>query len=130
MRMFNDRIKVVNGYSPQDSAEATVASAAAITRDKNYEEAVAIFQVGTASGTPDSYTVTHKVQHKNLSGDSWEDFVTPVVVTADNTVTKIDLDAKSMKNLVQLVSVIDFTNGTSPKIEVSSVLVYGEAKHI
>ena len=127
MKHLGDKIKVVAGVLPVDSGAATLTSAD-ITRDKNYEEGKAIFQVGTPSGTPDSFTATCKVKHKELAGDNYVDFATGLVLSASGGIGTLDLDLKGAKSLLQMEIVLAFVNGTSPKIEAASCLVYGEPK--
>lgn len=131
MRHLGDRIKVEQGIPPQVSAEATVTTGGnGILRDKNYEEGEGIFSLGAASGTPDSFTVTCKIQHRQETGDSWEDFGDPLVLDADGEIGKIPLNLKGAKDYVRFSAAIDFENGTTPDIPLAGTLVYGEPKRV
>lgn len=130
MRHLDGRIKVISGYEPEVAEAGTVASPAAIERDKNYEEGVAVFVNGAATGAPSAMALTHKVQHREASGDAWADYAVAEDVTEDDKVTTIHLDAKDMKKYVQLVTVVAFTDGITPAVPISSTLIYGEPKYI
>ena len=47
-----------------------------------YEGAVLLVQTGAATGTPDSFTVTCKVQTRASSSDSWADYKPDGITTA------------------------------------------------
>lgn len=129
MRHLGDKISVVQGIIPQNqSGDGAVSSAAAITRDKNYEEGEVLCQLGAVTGTPTSFTVTYKLQHKELAGDAWVDEGQTKILSAANAIGKLDIDMKALKSLIQVVATVAFTGGTTPTVDLGSSIVYGEAK--
>lgn len=128
-------IKVFKASAPADSAAATITGSTidrATPGGTLYMSGVAHIALGAASGTPDSFTVTSKLQHSATTTDG--DFTdvtgaTGTTLTADAGETQFDFDCVGLKRYIRLIIVVTFVNGTSPKIEVASVIVLGGADH-
>lgn len=128
-------IKLFSASAPADSAAATITGTTidrATPGGTLYLSGVAHVQLGSASGTPDSFTVTSKLQHSDTTTSG--DFVdvtgaTGTTLTADASQTQFDFDCVGLKRYIRLILVVTFVNGTSPKIEVASTIALGGADH-
>jgi hypothetical protein len=117
----NQRGKIVSGNVPNAGSAATI-TGSGIDR-LGYESAQLHVASGTASGSPDAQTVDAYVQESsdnssftNISGAA----ITQI--TADSTQESVDIDLRAVKRYLKVVTVVAFTNGSSPKLPVASTL--------
>lgn len=131
MRIGFDLAKEKIGINPQDSAAGTVNGGAIdLLSFEQSDKAVALCQCGAASGTPTTQSVTFKLQHCDTSGGTYVDVTDggADAMTADNSVDKIPFQPSALKRYVRLVSVVAFTGGTTPAIEVAGTFLFDGLK--
>lgn len=82
-----------------------------------------IFNTGTVTGSPDSFTITCKLQESDSSGSGYADIATQssLVITASGTVGIVR--GIRTKKYVRCVATPAFTNGASPTMPVSANVV-------
>lgn len=127
-RMLNNNVLPVVAIIPQND-DGNAVSGADTTRDLNYEEGVILCAVGLVTGTPTSFSVIFKVQHKDVGG-SYADVGDTVTIIAGSSVAKLDVDMKALKAVFKVVATVAFVAGTTPALDLSAVTLYGEHKSV
>lgn len=79
--------------------------------------------VGAATGTPDSFSVTAKLQECDTSGGTFTDIVTQSSPGAQAAAGVVPLRGIREKQFVRIVQTIAFVNGTSPAIPTAGILI-------
>lgn len=100
--------------------------------------AVAFAATGSATGSPSAQSHTFVVQHADDDGSGSPDTFAnltdadgndvEIVITADDTLTEVDVDLSGAKDHVRLIydaSESSFTAGTSPENILSGGIVFG-----
>lgn len=85
-----------------------------------------IFQVGAAGGSPDSYTVTCKLQESDDGTNNWGDCknMSSLVLSADKSIGFVR--ANRTKRYVRSVMTPAFTGGSSPSIAVAGTVLFAK----
>lgn len=115
------------GIKPQNSAAATV-NGAAVDRLR-YQSCVVVCMTGAATGSPTTQTLTFKVQDSADGTTGWADLedvggtVYSKVVSADDTVTDLDVKLGGARQYIRVVCTVAFTGGTTPRNDVAAALV-------
>ncbi len=118
-------LTAVSAVNPQSAAAGAVNGN---TVDRTgFTSGKLIVQTGATSGAPTAFTVDVKLQ-ESADGSTWSDVspavTVPTVSTADS-VASVDIDLSGLLNNVRAVATVGFTGGTSPAVNVGSVLVLG-----
>lgn len=131
-----DLVKMLKAVPPQDAAAGAI-EGGGIDRSK-YLSAALHVAVGAASGTPDSFSVTAKVQHSSddASADPYADYIGPesanvediTAIVADNGQTQLNINLSKAKKYVRAVVTVAFVSGSTPKIEVAATWAFGGAE--
>lgn len=82
----------------------------------------AISNVGAATGSPTSYTVTAKLQ-ESADNSNWTDIVTQSSPGAQTAAGSVALRGIREKQYVRVVQTIAFVSGTSPTIATSATII-------
>jgi len=123
---IQENTKNVLGLAPVDSTGAANNGAGIDTlAHANFGEVLTLITVGSASGTPDSFSVAAKIQQSSDdgSGDAYADVsgLTMTAITTNNGVGEIHFDKGELtERYFRVVVTPTFAGGTSPKIELSA----------
>lgn len=100
----------------------------------NREAIVDIF-AGAVGGTPDSFTVTVRVQD-SANGSSWANVTdtdiadAAVVISAANGRAQIGIRLESTRQYVRIVALPAFVNGTSPSVLLAASLLLAAPERV
>lgn len=83
----------------------------------------ALSHVGAATGTPDSFSVTAKLQESDTSGGTYTDLATQSSPGAQAAAGVVALRGIRTKKFVRIVQTIAFVNGSSPAIPTSGTII-------
>ena len=126
------KIKTVIGTPPGGIAAGTV-NGSAIDR-LGFYSCVLEVQTGAVGGGPTTQTLDCKLQHSDVSGSGYVDFVPGAVgsgavpqITAINTRNAQAIDLRGAKRYICVVSVTAFTGGASPTFGQAVVVILGSA---
>ena len=101
-----------------------------------FRTGIALLAVGSASGTPTSFSVDMKIQHGDESNGSdmadYEDVDGNVYeatqLIADDTQTYLNIFLDGAKRYVRVVITVAFVDGTTPAIPVNASLTLGDVE--
>jgi len=118
-------IKIVKGHSPADQVAGTI-NGAAIERT-NFKSCKLHAACGAASGAPSAQSVDSKLQESADGSTGWADIAGAAVtqMTGDDEEQTVDVDLGSALNYIRVVTVVAFTGGTAPAVEVQSAVALG-----
>jgi hypothetical protein len=93
-----------------------------------FDSCVLHVAVGTASGTPDSFSVAGKLQESD-DNSAFSDIAGASIaaIATDASEAHVNVNLAGCKQYVRAVVTPAFVNGTSPKIEVAATIVLGGA---
>lgn len=126
MRVIADKVKAYQLFAPLALASTTTSSAVQITTANMHPsgDAVAVVNVGAATGTPDSFTVVVTITASATSGGSYTALGAFTTNTAGSQIEHLPVPIDPARPFLKATATIAFVNGTSPKIPVSvSILV-------
>lgn len=130
MRSVFDEVLSKVSVRPQAATAGALNGGAVDTA--GFSSAMAIFENGAATGTPDSYTVDGKIQESADGSTGWTDVTGATItqITADNKSAQVRIEGlgTSRKRYLRAVATPAFVNGTSPKALVSALIVLGRAR--
>lgn len=140
--MIKARHTFMQAVRPTAERAASTVNGVAINRGATTAEIaddlLFVFETGATSGTPDSFTVTAKVEHSSDDGstDAYAQ-VTDLniveaatkVISAVNTVESLAVRAVGLKQYVRLVLTIAFVNGTTPKVYTNAFAILGKRRN-
>lgn len=120
------------------TAAGTVNGTAIDKEDEISDEGVLVVQTGATSGTPDSFTVTFKIEHSDDNGDT--DAYAAVTdlniveaatktVTAENAVGTLAFKTAGLKRYFRAVLTRAFVAGTTPKVYADAIFVFGKRRY-
>ena len=98
-----------------------------------WDDAVAVLNVGAASGSPDATSVSMKIQDSD-DNSHWADAVDEsgnAIATKPvgaSTVTSISFSRSRLRRYILVMVTVAFTGGTTPAVPVSATLVFGSPK--
>lgn len=126
-------VKVAIGVAPLNHAAGAVIGSA-IDR-LGFNSMVLVTQVGTVTGTPDSFSVPSKVTHCATEGGTYADYQpggvaaagATTAVTAINTQARKSIDLSQAERYIKIVTTPALVNGTSPKVNACAVVILGGA---
>lgn len=114
-------------FSKQQAASAGLDSNKAYNRT-GFNSAILVVNVGEITGTPDSFSVAVKLQHRDVGGvfaDLTDAAITSI--TAANSIAIKNVDLSGAKAEIQARIVVTMTGGSTPKATMSVDLVLGGA---
>lgn len=83
----------------------------------------ALSQVGAATGSPTSFTVTAKLQESDTSGGTYTDLATQSSPGAQAAAGAVAVRGIRTKKFVRVVQTIAFVSGTSPTIATAAIVI-------
>ena len=124
-RNIGARINVQTGIDPANASAGTT-NGAAIDR-RGFLSCVLHHAAGAATGAPSAQTADAKLQDSADGSGGWADLsgAAAVQLTADDAEDELDIDLSAAKEFIRVVSVVGFTDGTSPAIPVAATVVLG-----
>lgn len=84
------------------------------------------FHVGTVTGSPDSFTVTCKLQESDTGSGSWADIATQTSLVLSSSGGRGFVRGIRTKRYVRCVVTPAFVSGSSPAIDCSSAVIYAK----
>lgn len=126
-------IGVVTSVAPQAATAETINGTAIDRFAHNMPLSCVLHQVtGAETGAPTTASVQTKLQH-SADDSAWSDYVQPgdsavaetSALTAANKENSFAIDLSSASRFIRAVSIVAFTGGTSPTIEVAADIVLG-----
>jgi hypothetical protein len=128
MKLTSAEIKTGLAIEPQNSQAATVTGV--VIDRKGYDSAVFTCVTGQASGSPSAQSAAFAVHSSATSGGVYAAISgATATVTADSTGSEISVDLRGEYRYIKLVSVVSFTGGSTPAVEVAGTYALGEAKN-
>jgi hypothetical protein len=123
-------LRVVTGQVPVLSAANAALKGAAIDRS-GFNSCVLHQARGAADGGPSAHSLDSQVQHSDTTTDGdFEDLPgvegSAVALTAAGQ-NELDINLSGAKRYIRVVSVIAFTDGSTPKIPIAVTVVLGGA---
>ena len=124
-------VDVVTSVLPQAAAAGTINGASIDRVAHGLAGSAVIHQVtGAETGTPTTVSVQTNVQHAP-DNSTWTNYIPPgastvaetAAVTAINTDASVAVDLSAAQRYVRVQTVVAFTGGTSPTIEVAADIV-------
>ncbi len=119
---------------PSTNSAAATTDGTAIDRmtqgaDQGWLSCILAFNVGSASGTPDSFTADCKLQESDASGSGFTD-ITGAAVTQRTAAGQgfVNVNLKGCKRYIRATVTVAFVNGTSPRLPVAATIVLGGAR--
>lgn len=131
IRDLGGETKQVIAIAPIDTTAATL-TGVSIDR-RGFADAVFSFQRGEDSGSPDDFSYTGKIQESDTTSNADFSDVSGAAITTltqdseVNAISNLRVDLRDLKRYVRAVSVISFTNGSTPKLAVSVLCTLGVA---
>ena len=124
-------IKCQGNVPPQSLSGTTAVNGAALDR-QGYGSGVIIAQVGTATGSPTSFTATVKLQESNTttSGDFTDVSGVSFVLDANSETSELDVDLAGLKQYIRVVITPAFVDGSSPTVPACASIVLGGADRL
>ena len=103
------------------------------SNNAHWEDGVLLVQVGEITGTPDSTTVTAKIQQSD-DNSTWSDAPVAALdgqkaIGGANQHRTVRFNRNALKRYLQAQVTVAFTGGTSPKAVVAAAWLFGGASH-
>ena len=130
-RNIGSLVVPVTGVFPQNAAAGTINGASIDRTLHNMAGSCVLHQVvGAETGAPTAASVQTKLQH-SPDNSTWSDFQINSTVqetaalTAANSENTAAIDLTGANRFIRPVTIVAFTGGTSPEIQVASGIVLG-----
>lgn len=124
MDQLADKVLAYGILHAKDQSATASGTGLQVTPGQNADyDAVAVLDVGAATGTPTSYTLDVTVEESATVNGTYDTLATFGQVTADNQVAHLPVVINPAKPFIRATATIAFTGGTSPTIPVSVVLL-------
>lgn len=113
----------VSNHDPELAGTTADSGDAVDCQNYNGPVVYGLFQVADPTGSPDSFTVTCKIQESADGSTSWADCDTQDTAVISAAKGAAYVRAHRTKRYVRCVMTPAFVNGTTPKIHASSVVL-------
>jgi hypothetical protein len=122
----------VTSVAPQSSTAQTINGSSIDREARNMPLSMVLHTVvGADSGSPSALSVQSTLQHSpdnstwvNYQPDGANDATAPAL-TAVSTENELDIDLTMANRYIRIKTVVGFTGGTSPAIEVAALAILG-----
>lgn len=84
--------------------------------------------VGADSGTPDSFTLDCVLQESDTSGSGYTDVASITQIDLEDEVETCSYNLNSLKRYIRPKFTAAFVNGSSPKLNVAALYMFGDSK--
>ena len=98
------------------------------TSEYPFEQVSLAVIVGADSGTPDSFTLDCVLQHSDTSGSDYTDLASIAQIDGENEVEPVSYDITAAKRYLRPKFTAAFVNGSSPKLDVAALYIFGASK--
>lgn len=136
LRNIGSIVVPVTGVFPQSAAAGTINGSSIDRTQHNLPGSCVLHQVtGAESGAPTTASVQTKLQH-SPDNSTWSDYQIGTTVqetaalTAANTENTAAIDLTGAYRFIQPVTIVAFTGGTSPAIEVAAGVILGGEREL
>jgi len=136
LRNIGALIVPVTGVFPQNAAAGTINGASIDRTLHNMAASCVLHQlVGAESGSPTTVGVQTKLQH-SPDNSTWSDYQINSTVqetaalTAANSENTAAIDLTGANRFIRPVTIISFTGGTSPEIQVAAGVILGGEREL
>ena len=135
-RNIGSLVVPVTGVFPQNAAAGTINGASIDRVLHNLAGSCVLHQVtGAESGSPATASVLTKLQH-SPDNSTWSDFQINSTVqetaalTAANSENTAAIDLTAANRFIRPVTIVAFTGGTSPEIQVAAGVILGGEREL
>ena len=136
LRNIGSIVVPVTSVFPQNAAAGTINGAGIDRSLHNLAGSCVLHQVtGAESGTPTTASVQTKLQH-SPDNSTWSDYQINSIVqetaalTAANSENTAAIDLTGANRFIRPVTIIAFTGGTSPEIQVAAGVILGGEREL
>ena len=135
LRNIGSLVALVTGIFPQAASAGTINGAIIDRAAHNMAGSLLLHQaVGAETGSPSALSVQTTLQHAP-DGSTWTNFaptgtaIQTATLTAANSENAISVDLTAAYRFVRAVTVVSFTGGTTPTVEVmADIALAGEVQ--
>lgn len=132
IRRLVDFLKVVVGLASKASSSSgteDLGTAIDLAGQPEFRSGMISYNIGAATGTPDSFSVVIRLLECDTSGGSYT-AVSGATVTATAAGSgEIDFDPKSRKRYLKVGRTVTITGGSTPAVPNGANVIFGEPKY-